>query len=189
MATALMVIGMIGLLAAIIIPVAAAVFTGNSGGDGLLASLYFAKYPFYASSLTIVGYWFQDEWFKESFTEDGGTIFCLIISFLALCIVVYRIVRKIVKSIQTQRQEQAQLARQKEIQDIQNSIRLLQQQRENLQFQLGDRDRMLEFTKLLSACGAETQAIDDSPEMQRTKEIKEAIKQTNREIADLTKKL
>ena len=41
MATALMVIGMIGLLAAIIIPVAAAVFTGNSGGDGLLASLYF----------------------------------------------------------------------------------------------------------------------------------------------------
>ena len=46
MATALMVIGMIGLLAAILIPVAAAIFTGNSGGDGLLASLYFAKYPF-----------------------------------------------------------------------------------------------------------------------------------------------
>ena len=189
MATVLMVIGMIGLLAAIIIPVAAVIFTSSSGGDGLLPSLYFAKYPFYASSLTIVGYWFQDEWFKESFTEDGGTIFCLIISFVALCIVVYRIGKKIVKSIQDQKQEQEKQARQKEIQEIQSSIRLLQQQRDNLQSQLGDRDRILELTKLLVVCGAETAEIDNSPEMQRTKEIKEAIEQKNREIAELTRKL
>jgi len=184
MATALMVIGLIAMLAALLLLIIPIFF----GTDSYIITLPLAKYAFYTSSLTFIGFLFKDASEKEYFTEDSG-IFCIIISFIAFCFTLVHIVRSVYAQQVKKRNEKKELARQTEIKEIQKQIQKLQEEKNTLESELGSRYLLTHFTQLLESCGGNVLDIEEHPEMLKTRTLVKEIAQREQEISLLTQKI
>ena len=186
MAAALMVIGLIGLLASLGIFALCAIFSSNN--DGVLAAKL-AKYPFYVYSLTFVGFCFQDDSFMEEFFSDPMMVTLVFLSFLPFCIVTVKLIKRVIKYIQQRRADKAEIIRQGEIAQIEESLRKHKQEYQELTYKMESRKRHMTLVQLLNDCGSDISGISSNTEMVRATRLSEEMARKNQIISELAQKL
>ena len=189
--TTLMTIGVYSLLAALLVILAPLLLDAlfSKGQRDPTMAFRIAQYPFYFSSLLFLGYLFADDLEKEIVTDDGMGITLLIISAIALCCMICKIVSFSIRTVKKRNLDKQEQLRIEKVSRIRSDLSVLRNQKQRLETEFCSYKTILHLFALFELCGDATTFMQQHPNIKQAQRIQQNISATNKAIADLENQL
>lgn len=140
---------------------------------------------FCATSTLFVGFLLGDEYDREYLLDDGVTIICLIVSFIACCYVVcmpFVAISKVRNQIRLRKLNTKLNMLQRNIRSCKNDIY-------RMNSEISNWESILVFLNLLDLCGSDVSKIKYNSEILRVSELSNKIAQKEQEVIRLRQEL